>query len=144
MSATTSEHTEQLVRYSRRQLWSVLFILLLVGALFLVDMMFAVRLPGVVIVPIAIAAAFIRPLRTKGLDFSKSSPAMAALRNDELRQAAQAKAFRNGFFVLLAYPPLCAFALTGLSVPNALPIVVESGAWLGVVTSLASLLWYDR
>ena len=69
---------------------------------------------------------------------------MQALRNDELRQFAQAKAFRNGFFVLLAYPPICAVALTWLAVANPLPIVVESGACLGAVVALASLLWYDR
>ena len=144
MAATTSDQTERLVQYSRRQLWAVLFILLLVGACLLVDMIFAVHLPAALVVPISIAAAFVRPLRTKGLDLSKSNPAIQALQHDELRQLAQAKAFRNGFFVLLAYPPLCAFVLTGLAVANPLPIVVESGAWLGVVVSLASLLWYDR
>lgn len=144
MADTISDQTERLIQYSRRQLWSVLFILLLVGAAQLVDMLFVVRVPTAVMVPLAIAIAFVRPLKTKGLDFSKSNPAMKALQQDELRQFAQAKAFRNGFFVLLAYPPLCAFALTGLAVANPLPLVIESGAWLGAVVWLASLLWYDR
>jgi len=144
MSAMTSDQTERLVQYSRRQLWSLLSVLLLVGVVMLIDMLFAVRVPAAILIPIAIAVAFARPLRTKGLDFSKSSPAMKAIRQDELRQLAQAKAFRNGFFVLLAYPPVCAFALTWLAVANPLPIVVESGAWLGAVVCLASLLWYDR
>jgi amino acid permease len=144
MTETISSQTERLAHYSRRQLWSVLFILLLVGVAMLVDMLFTVRLPAAVIIPIAIVAAFARPLSTKGLDFSKSNPAVQALRNDELRQFAQAKAFRNGFFVLLAYPPICAYMLTWLTVANPLPIVVESGAWLGAVVALASLLWYDR
>ena len=144
MTETMSSQTERLAHYSRRQLWSVLFILLLVGVAMLVDMLFALRLPAAVIIPIAIVAAFARPLSTKGLDFSKSNPAVQALRNDELRQFAQAKAFRNGFFVLLAYPPICAVVTTWLAVANPLPIVVESGAWLGAVVALASLLWYDR
>jgi len=144
MSAMTSDQTERLVQYSRRQLWSLLSVLLLVGVVMLIDMLFAVRVPAAILIPIAIAVAFARPLRTKGLDFSKSSPAMKAIRQDELRQLAQAKAFRNGFFVLLAYPPVCAFALTWLAAANPLPIVVESGAWLGAVVCLASLLWYDR
>lgn len=144
MVETISDQTERLIEYSRRQLWSVLCILLLVGIALLIDMLFAVRVPAAIMIPIAIAAAFVRPLRTKGIDFSKSSPAMKAMRQDELRQFAQAKAFRNGFFVLLAYPPICAFTLTGLAVANPLPIVIESGAWLGAVTCLASLLWYDR
>lgn len=144
MVETLADQTERLIQYSRRQLWSVLLILLLVGVALLIDMLFAVRVPAAIMVPIAIAAAFVRPLKTKGLDFSKSSPAMKAMRQDELRQFAQAKAFRNGFFVLLAYPPICACALTWLAVANPLPIVVESGAWLGAVVCLASLLWYDR
>lgn len=144
MPATISDQTERLVQYSRRQLWAVLVILVLVGVAPLADMLFTVHLPAGAIVPISIAAAFIRPLRTKGLDFSNSNPAMKALRQDELRQLAQAKAFRNGFFVLLAYPPICAYLLTWLGVANPLAIVVESGAWLGAVVALASLLWYDR
>jgi hypothetical protein len=144
MTEAMSSQTERLAHYSRRQLWSVLAVLLLVGIVQLVDMLFAVHVPGVILLPTAIALAFARPLKTKGLDFSKSNPAVQALRNDELRQFAQAKAFRNGFFVLLAYPPICAVLATWLAVANPLTIVVESGAWLGAVVALASLLWYDR
>lgn len=144
MVETMQGQTERLIEYSRRRLWAVLAMLLMIGLVFLVDMVFALRVPAALMIPIAIVVAFARPLRTKGIDFSQSSPAMKAMRQDELRQLAQAKAFRNGFFVLLAYPPICAFALTGLTVPDPLPIVVESGAWLGAVTCLASLLWHDR
>jgi hypothetical protein len=144
MTETIPNQTERLAQYSRRQLWSVLALLVLVGIVLLADMLFAVHVPAAILLPTAIALAFARPLKTKGLDFSKSNPAVQALRNDELRQFAQAKAFRNGFFVLLAYPPVCAYALTWLAVANPLPIVVESGAWLGAVVALASLLWYDR
>lgn len=79
-----------------------------------------------------------------GLDCSPTSPGMQALRNDELRRAAHAKAFRNGFLVLLAYPPLCAFTLTGLGMADPMAFVVGSGAWLGAVVFLASVLWHDR
>jgi hypothetical protein len=144
MTETIPNQTERLAQYSRRQLWSVLALLVLVGIVLLADMLFAVHVPAAILLPTAIALAFARPLKTKGLDFSKSNPAVQALRNDELRQFAQAKAFRNGFFVLLAYPPICAYALTWLAVANPLPIVVESGAWLGAVVALSSLLWYDR
>jgi hypothetical protein len=34
--------------------------------------------------------------------------------------------------------------LTALSVPDPLPVVVASGAWIGAVVFLASLLWHDR
>lgn len=145
MNASTSEQTERLVQFSRRQLWSVLAILLLLGVCYGVGMFFTLRIPPALIVPIAIVLAFAQPRRPKkGIDVSASSPAMQALRNDELRQFAQARAFRNGFFVLLAYPLVCAYALTWLAVTNPLPAVVGSSAWLGAITFLASLPWYDR
>lgn len=144
MPAIAPDQTERLVQFSRRQLWCVLVILLLLGGASLLDAFVAVNVPMGVAIAIGAAACAFKPLNTKGIDFSPASPALHALRNDELRQAAQAKAFRNGFFVLLAYPPACAFALIGLGVSNPLAIVVESGAWLGAVTCLASLLWYDR
>jgi hypothetical protein len=144
MRTLATDQTEPLVQLSRRQLWTMLVLLLLVGGAFLLDLVVNVHIAPVVSVMIPIAIVFMQPLKTKGLDLSKSNPALQALRSDELRQLAQAKAFRNGFFVLLAYPPLCAFALIGLGVANPLPILVESGAWLGAVTCLASLLWYDR
>jgi hypothetical protein len=144
MPALTSNQTERLVQFSRRQLWSVLVILLLLGGATLLDAFVAVHVPTGAAVAICIAVCVIKPLKTTGLDFSNTNPALQALHNDELRQLAQAKAFRNGFFVLLAYPPLCAFSLIGMGVANPLAIVVASGAWLGAVTFLASLLWYDR
>lgn len=123
----------------------MLIFLLLLGAGYLADLFIPQRIYALVSLPLSVVVFFAMPsLKTDGIDFSSTSPAMQALRNDELRQLARAKAFRNGFFVLLAYPPICAFALTGLGVTNPLPTVVASGAWLGAVVCLASLLWYDR
>jgi len=143
-----ADQTEKLVQFSRRQLWCVLVFLLLLGGAHLVDLLFAVRIPPAAHVAILLcviaASALKNPLDTKGIDFSSGHLAMKALRNDELRQLAQAKAFRNGFIALLAYPPLCAFALTGLGAHDPLPFVLASGAWLGAVVFLASLLWHDR
>jgi hypothetical protein len=144
MSPNACDQTERLVQFSRRQLWSVLVFLLIFGSAWLVDLVVPAHVPWLVCIPVAIALCVVAPLRTRDIDMSPHNPAMKALRNDELRQSAQARAFRNGFFVLLAYPPVCAFALTGLAVPNPLPLVVASGAWLGAVAFLASLLWYDR
>ena len=144
MSQNAPGQLDLLVQFSRRQLWFVLVFLLVFGAAHLAGLFYPTHSPVLVCVPVFIALGLAAQLRKKGEDFSSASPAMKALRNDELRQFAQAKAFRNGFFALLAYPPLCALVLTGLSVPNALPAVVASGAWLGAVVFLASLLWYDR
>jgi hypothetical protein len=145
MSPTSADQTERLVQFSRRQLWFVLVFLLLLGAGHLADMLVPGRISALVSLPLSIVVFFAMPsLKTDGIDFSSSSPAMRALQNDELRQLARAKAFCNGFFVLLAYPPICAFTLTGLAVANPLPAVVASSAWLGAVVCLASLLWYDR
>jgi len=148
MSSITQEQTERLVQFSRRQLWFVLVFLLLLGGASLLDMLFPVHLPRLAVLPVCLAIGLAMqaalPRKAKGVDFSSASPAMRALRNDELRQLAQAKAFRNGFFVLLAYPPVCAFALTWLAVAQPLAVLVASGAWLGAVVFLASLLWHDR
>lgn len=148
MSPTTPNQTERLVQFSRRQLWFVLIALVMLGAGHMVDMLAPsthVPVAVAVVISLVISVVFLAAIpKTAGIDVSSKSPGMRALQHDELRQLACAKAFRNGFFVLLAYPPLCAFALTGLAVANPMPVVVESGAWLGAVTCLASLLWYDR
>jgi len=148
MSSLLADHTEKLIRFSRRQLWCALVFLVLLGGAHLADGLFHLRLPAaasaMMLVCVVIVAATKNPRATKGVDFSSGSPAMQALRNDELRQFAQAKAFRNGFCMLLAYPPICAFVLTGLGFADPLPFVVGSGAWSGGVVFLASLLWYDR
>lgn len=148
MKLTSLEQTERLVKNSRFQLWFALGALLLIGAGMLVDMLFPnLSVPHAWSLPISIAAGVMGALgarKMNGVDCSPASPGMQALRNDELRQAAHAKGFRNGFFVLLAYPPLCAFALTGLGVADPLAFVVGSGAWLGAVVFLASVLWHDR
>lgn len=144
MPSTIQDQTERLVRFSRRQLWMVLVFLLVLGATSLLDLFVTLHMPGMVGVALIIALCVWKPLNTEDIDFSSKSPAMQALRNDELRQAAQAKAFRNGFFVLLAYPPICAFTLVGLGVAEPLAFVLTSSAWLGAVVFLASLLWHDR
>jgi hypothetical protein len=145
MAPTSTDQTERLVQFSRRQLSFVLVFLLLLGAGHLVDLFVPGPISALVSVPLSVVVFFAMPsLKTDGIDFASSSLAMKALQNDELRQLARAKAFRNGFFVLLAYPPICAFTLTGLAVTDPLPAVVASGAWLGAVVFLASLLWYDR
>lgn len=149
MFLKTSDQIERLSRYSRGHLW---FVLVLLGGL-AVGYALDTFMPGLHVPPgvtealsIGIGAAFnfSSQRNAQGVDFSTGSPAMQALKNDELRQQARSKAFRNGFFVLLAYPPACAFTLTGLGVANPLPFLVASGAWLGAVVFLASLLWYDR
>lgn len=148
MKLTTLDQSERLIRQSRYQLGFALVSLLLIAAADLVDLLFPhLNVPNAWIVPISIAAGVSGALggrRMNGVDCSPTSPGMQALRNDELRQAAHAKGFRNGFFVLLGYPPLCAFALTGLGVAEPLAFVVGSGAWLGAVVFLASVLWHDR
>ncbi len=145
MSPMPADQTERLVQFSRRQLWCVLIFLLVLGAGHLVNLFVPGKSAALVSLPIFLAVFFAMPSpKTNGIGFASTSPAMKALQNDELRQFALAKAFRNGFFILLAYPPLCAIALTGWAVADPLPAVVASGAWLGAVVFLASLLWYDR
>lgn len=147
MAPAELDQAERLIRFSRHQLRWLLGFMLLLGGAFLVDLLapdtFAhVPAPALWLVAgLALASSW-----GPGLEWGSPGlvRAMRAWNNDELRRAAQAKAFRNGFFVLLVYPPVCAHLLTWLGVPGTLPLVVGSGAWLGFTTFLASMLWYDR
>jgi hypothetical protein len=144
MSSTPHDQTERLVQFSRRQLWLALTFLLLLGAAHLLGLFGHTAIPAVAMVPILVAVFFGTAYKSGGIHARSDSAAMKALRNDELRQLAQAAAFRNGFFALLAFPPACAFLLTWLGTANPLPVVVGGSVWLGAVVFLSSLLWHDR
>ncbi|CAH0245969.1 hypothetical protein SRABI118_02845 [Massilia sp. Bi118] len=65
-----------------------------------------------------------------------------AVRKDELRQAGQSRAWRNGFFAVLGLQPVLALALDGSA--NAAALMAAGSVTIGATAMLASLLWYDR
>jgi hypothetical protein len=145
MNLAKLNETEKLVQFSRRQLWLTLAVAVLFAVLVVVDLSVPGLLPRHAGLPLAIiAVVVIMHPKTKGIDLSASNPAMKAIRNDELRQAAQARAWRNGFLALLVLQPVAAFLLASSSGTNSLAIMAGLSSWTGAVVFLASLLYYDR
>lgn len=68
--------------------------------------------------------------------------ALEAVRKDELRQASLHRAWRNGFFAVLALQPALALGLDEAA--HAAPLMAAAAVTIGTATVLASLLWYDR
>ena len=145
MSPADIDQTETLIRLARRQLWGLLAIMGVLAALYLAHLVFAhpVSLAEPALLLFTILFAIATPLKQQW-----KTPGVRqlwdAIRNDELRRFAEARAYRNGFFVLLACPPTCAVLLTGLGVADALPHVIGISAWLGLMSFMVSLLHYDR
>jgi hypothetical protein len=95
------------------------------------------------ILPVIIA---ITAVALRGMDKRVDKRALDAVRNDELRQASLQRAYRNGFFAVLALQPVLvvAMALGGSGGANAVALMATVTATLGTAAVLASLLWYDR
>lgn len=70
--------------------------------------------------------------------------AMKAMRNDELRQAALSRAWRNGLIAVLGMQPVLAVGLTWSGAPNGLALMTAATICIGAGTVLTTLQWYDR
>jgi asparagine N-glycosylation enzyme membrane subunit Stt3 len=70
--------------------------------------------------------------------------AMKAMRNDELRQASLARAWRNGFFAVLAAQPLLGFGLTWSGAAHGIGLMIAGTVCIGGGVALTTLQWYDR
>ncbi|WP_426116976.1 hypothetical protein [Massilia sp. PWRC2] len=148
MSPVDVNQTETIIRFSRRQLWGVLIIMIALTInysvrMFHPDYEHAVGVLYVVFIVVFIVVFGGASSRIKW-GAQETKQAISVLENDELRKFACAKAFRNGFFIQLLYPAACAFALLALGIADPWPLVVGSSTWLGFVTFIASVLWYDR
>lgn len=141
---------ELVVQYSRRQLWVALLVVLTLGS----GALFALAFPGktsgtgqyvlMVLFPELVAIALTSLRRSKrplaGIDAAR----MHAIVDDELRRQSLAKAWRNGFFVLLLAQPVLGLAVTWSGTPYPVALLAGASALAGVVTALASVLYYDR
>ncbi len=142
---------EQLVRYSRRSLWTGLVLMLLIGTSAAAGLGFpdseagslfkrlAIPLP----ILIVIAAAALKSSAKKARTDPSGAP-MQAILNDELRVASVNRAYRNSFMGVMILQPLLAIALSLIVVAH--PVALASCLTLmaGVVILLASILYHDR
>lgn len=134
---------ETLISLSRRQLWFALGAVLVLGMAGAGLLAFprseaVARLFGLLPVAIVIAVA---GLRMRG---APGSAEVRALVEDELRQASQHRASRNGFLAVLAAQALLAPGLAWLATPSPLALMAVLTIVTGVSVFLGSLLYYDR
>ena len=153
MSAGTTNDTELLVRLSRRQLGVALGLVVLLGAstLAIVGVPESAAAAGAgklfLLFPLIITIALLAlrsSAKRAGVSTNPANPAMKAVISDELRQASQARAWRNGFMAMLMLQPLLALGLTWASAPNPAALMATASVLAGGIVTLASLLYYDR
>jgi hypothetical protein len=151
MNSTTPDEaeTEILVRYARRSLWNTLVVVLLFGGAAALSLAspeshafshLATALPMIIL----FAYAAVRKASAKGARTDLSASAIKALLNDELRQYSMKLAYRNGFFAVLLAQPLLALAPTWIKFAYPVSFMACVTIVIGVVTMMASLLYYDR
>lgn len=140
--------TELLVQHSRRQLWAALILVVALGVAALLLLAF----PGkradtgtflMILYPDMVAIALLSLRRSKrGL--AATAAQTHAVVDDELRQHSLNRAWRNAFFVMLLAQPLLAVGVTWSGTPHPVALLAGASALAGVVTALASVLYYDR
>lgn len=141
--------TELLVQHSRRQLWTALVLVLALGTAMLFQLAFPASLSNagktlMILYPDMVAIGLVSLHRSKrrlaGLDPGKAQ----VFQDDELRQRSLSLAWRNAFFVMLLAQPLLGLAVNWSGTPYPVALLAGASALAGVVTALASVLYYDR
>lgn len=143
----SSDHTEQLVQLSRRQLWLALVFIFVFGTIAIVQLAFPGQhmhklwsnSPVVIIVALASLSRAIRRVKEKA-----TASGMRVVLDDELRQASLQRAYRNAFFAMLVLQPLMALAVTTFALANSVAVMAAASALGGAVAMLGSFLYYDR
>jgi hypothetical protein len=136
-------------RVSRRHLLGALGLVLLLGlaALLSFGPAAAARAGHALwmLLPVMIA---ITAVALRGTGKPVDARALDAVRNDELRQASLQRAWRNGFFAVLALQPALALGLVWSGAADGAAhcaaLMAAAAVTVGTATVLASLLWYDR
>lgn len=146
MKTTIHHDQDKLIALSRRQLWVALGTVLVlasaaVGLLAFPGAAAPARLFS--LLPIAIALA-VAALKTGGGRGAPTSAELRALVDDELRQASQHRASRNGFLAVLAAQAVLVPALAWLPTPHPVALMAVLTIATGLATFLASLLYHDR
>lgn len=137
--------TDTLVRYSRRVLWTLLFLFLLFGAAAFIVLGSPHSFSrGAWQLPISIFIIVLAGLGAAPSGARRNRSALNALQNDELRQHSLQRAFRNGFFAVLLAQPLLALAPLWIEISYPVPLMACLTLVTGVLVTTASLLYYDR
>jgi hypothetical protein len=142
-------NSDDLVRVSHLNLWIVLATVLCVGGAMLAVLLGGPDVAGMArtlmfMLPIGIALA-LGALRLKaGKANCMRSADMRAVLDDELRQQALAKGYRNGFFAAMSATVASAPILSISGVEKALPVMMVAVVTLAVAAMLGSVLYYDR
>lgn len=151
MNAANLNETENLIRYSRRTLWTVLAFLLLFGAAAAAAIGFPQSRAGAVFghlaaqIPIfVVIAGFALKAAAKGARTDPSGPAIQAMRNDELRVDSLNRSFRNAFFGVMLIQPLLALAPAWIAIASPAPAMACLTVLTGAVVMVASMLYLDR
>jgi hypothetical protein len=149
MQNDISTNPDALLRSSRLSLWGALVIVTLIGGL-----MFALLLGGRSVVNatrvglgllpifiVVVTAALSTALKVRN---AATRAALRALLNDELRQLALSRAYRNAFAATLTVGAACMPILSVFEVQYAAAALYVLIATTGIVTLLGSVLYYDR
>ncbi len=142
-------NSDVLVRISHMSLWILLGTILYVGAAVLAMLLGGPKLAGgarwaLIMLPIFNAIAFGAVLTRTGKANCASSAQMRALIDDELRQQALSKGYRNGFFSALVTTVAASLAVSVAGVDKAPAVIMVVVVTVGVATMLASVLYHDR
>jgi hypothetical protein len=142
-------NTDVLVRLSHMNLWVLLCTVVFVGSAMVLALLGGPALAGMarsalILLPVAIAIAIAAIRMKAGRPGCATSPQMRAVMNDELRQHALSKAYRNGFFAAMVATVAVASILSFTGVERALAVMLVAVLTIGVGTMLASVLYYDR
>lgn len=144
-----STATDLLVQYSRRQLWVALILVIALGTAALLLLGFPGRTSDagrtlLYMYPEITAIALVSLRRRKRELAGVSAARVQAVVNDELRRHSLGLAWRNAFLVMLLAQPVLALAVTWSGSPYPVALLASASALAGVVTALASVLYYDR
>ena len=140
---TALSHSDTLVRLSRRSLWTAFFLIVLIGACGLLQLL----APGsqaaqqlAMLLPLSIVIAVVGLRRVARPDAS----VMKIVHGDELRQAALARAYRSGLFAVMILQPLLAVGLTSIAIAQPVASMAAATALTGALVFLGSFLYFDR
>lgn len=137
--------TDRALRASRRQLFAVCGVLVVLGAGALIGFgpgTLTTQRHAVWLMLPVLVCVLVAVLHGMGRDIDQRSREM--LQDDELRQASLQRAMRNGFFAMLGLQPVAALAMVSLSLEHQSALMATITVVAGSLTVLASLLWYDR
>ena len=142
-------NSDVLVRLSHLGLWMVLLTVLYVGACMVLVLSGGPALAetarsAMILLPVANVIA-VGALRRKG---GKANPMysrqMRAVLDDELRQQALSKGYRNGFFAAMVATIVAGSIVSLAGVAKAPAVMIVAVVTVGVAAMLGSVLYYDR